>query len=138
MAIKNDERILALREQIEAKKKTLGKQPRFSPVTTCMLDVNGTRINLHTLNSIDKINHLLVYLNMWVMSAEDMDIDPKDIMLSDFPVTEWMDDLAERISLNQNVNIEFTGSLSQLARVLNPVIKKEQTRAGARLIGGAV
>lgn len=52
--------------------------------------------------------------------------------------TEWMDDLAERISLNQNVNIEFTGSLSQLARVLNPVIKKEQTRAGARLIGGAV
>lgn len=52
--------------------------------------------------------------------------------------TEWMDDLAERISLNQNVSIEFTGSLSQLARVLNPVIKKEQTRAGARLIGGAV
>lgn len=52
--------------------------------------------------------------------------------------TEWMDDLAERVSLNQNVNIEFTGSLSQLARVLNPVIKKEQTRAGARLIGGAV
>ena len=52
--------------------------------------------------------------------------------------TEWMDDLAERISLNQNVNIEFTGSLSQLARVLNPVIKKEQTRAGARLIGGAL
>lgn len=52
--------------------------------------------------------------------------------------TEWMDDLAERISLNQNVNIEFTGSLSQLARVLNPIIKKEQTRTGARLVGGAV
>ena len=52
--------------------------------------------------------------------------------------TEWMDELAERISLNQNINIEFTGSLSQLARVLNPVIKKEQTRAGVRLIGGAV
>ena len=52
--------------------------------------------------------------------------------------TEWMDDLAERLSLNQNVNIEFTGSLSQLARVLNPVIKKEQTRMGARLIGGAL
>lgn len=52
--------------------------------------------------------------------------------------TEWMDDLAERISLNQNVSIEFTGSLSQLARVLNPVIKKEQTRTGARLVGGAL
>lgn len=52
--------------------------------------------------------------------------------------TEWMDELADRISLNQNVNIEFTGSLSQLARVLNPVIKKEQTRTGARLVGGAL
>lgn len=96
MATKNDERIIALRAQIEEKKKTLGKQPRFSPTTTCMLDVNGTKINLHTLNSVDKINHLLVYLNMWVMSAEDMGVNPKDIMISDFPITEWMEDLRSK------------------------------------------
>ena len=52
--------------------------------------------------------------------------------------TEWMEDLAEMISQNQSFNINFEGNLSQLARVLNPAIKKEQRRTGARLIGGAV
>lgn len=52
--------------------------------------------------------------------------------------TEWMEDLAEMISQNQSININFEGNLSQLARVLNPAIKKEQRRTGARLIGGAV
>jgi len=52
--------------------------------------------------------------------------------------TEWMEDLAEMISQNQSININFEGNLSQLARVLNPAIKKEQRRTGARLIGGVV
>lgn len=52
--------------------------------------------------------------------------------------TEWMEDLAEMISQNQSISVNFEGNLSQLARVLNPAIKKEQRRTGARLIGGAV
>lgn len=138
MAIKNDERILALREQIEAKKKTLGKQPRFSPVTTCMLDVNGTRINLHTLNSVDKINHLLVYLNMWVMSAEDMGIDSKDIMLSDFPVTEWMDDLRSKkaVVVYQEEAKKLNALNAQLEKLLSDDKKTElEIDAIAELLG---
>ena len=37
-----------------------------------------------------------------------------------------------------NVNIEFTGSLAQLGRVLNPVITKEQKRIGKTLQTGGV
>lgn len=42
--------------------------------------------------------------------------------------TEWMDVLADRIG--QNVTIKFTGSLSELGRVLKPVIDTENARVG--------
>ena len=37
-----------------------------------------------------------------------------------------------------DVTIKFTGDLAQLARVLNPVIEKEQHRRGAKLVTGVV
>ena len=40
-----------------------------------------------------------------------------------------------RINGGQNVNIEFTGSLAQLGRVLQPVIKNESKRLGTVLVG---
>ena len=36
-----------------------------------------------------------------------------------------------------NINVSFEGNLSALGRVLYPVIKKEETRKGASLLGGA-
>lgn len=47
--------------------------------------------------------------------------------------TEWMDALADRIG-SQEVVIRFEGSLSQLAKVLNPVLKAEDTRIGRTLV----
>ena len=47
--------------------------------------------------------------------------------------TEWMDVLADKIG-SGNVTIKFDGSLSQLARVLNPVLDAESKRIGTRLI----
>jgi hypothetical protein len=47
--------------------------------------------------------------------------------------TAWMDALAERIG-SGNVTIKFDGSLSQLARVLNPVLIAENSRVGTRLV----
>lgn len=47
--------------------------------------------------------------------------------------TEWLDMLAERIG-NGNVTIKFDGSLSQLARVLNPVLDAEKSRIGTTLV----
>jgi len=40
-------------------------------------------------------------------------------------------------TVETNVSVEFTGSLAELGRILHPVIKKEETRRGMALIGGA-
>lgn len=109
MAVKNDERILELKKQIEEKKKELGKQPRFSPVTTCMFNHNGNRINIHTLTSIKDINAILVYFNMYVMSAEDMEINCEDIVFDGFTVTDWIEDLKSKKTV-----IEYTAKKEQL------------------------
>ena len=109
MAVKNDERILELKKQIEEKKKELGKQPRFSPVTTCMFNHNGNRINIHTLTSIKDINAILVYFNMYVMSAEDMEINCEDIVFDGFTVTDWIEDLKSK-----KIIIEYTAKKEQL------------------------
>lgn len=109
MATKNDERILELKKQIDEKKKELGKQPRFSPVTTCMFNHQGNRINIHALTSIKDINAMLVYFNMYVMSAEDMEINCEDIVFDGFSVTDWIEDLKSKKTV-----IEYTAKKEQL------------------------
>lgn len=49
--------------------------------------------------------------------------------------TEWIDELANRIG-NNDININFSGNLAQLIRMLNPEIKRENNRIGKNLIGG--
>jgi hypothetical protein len=109
MATKNDERILMLKKQIEEKKQELGKQPRFSPVTTCLLNYNGSRINLHTLTSVGDINPILVWLNTYVLSAKDLDINCEDIVFDGFCVTDWIDDL-----ISKKAVVEYSKKKEQL------------------------
>lgn len=106
---KNDDRILTLKKQIEDKKKELGKQPRFSPVTTCMLTYNGNRVNIHTLTSVKDINAMLVYFNIYVMSAENLGIDCEDINFDGFSVLEWIEDLSAKKSV-----VEYAAKKTQL------------------------
>lgn len=47
--------------------------------------------------------------------------------------TEWMDELASRLGSGTTV-IKFEGSLSQLARVLKPVLDNENSRIGTNLV----
>lgn len=106
---KNDDKILTLKKQIENKKKELGKQPRFSPVTTCMFTYNGNRVNIHTLASVKDINAMLVYFNVYAMSAENLGIDCKDVCFDGFSVLEWMEDLHAKKAV-----VEYTAKKTQL------------------------
>lgn len=138
MAIKNDERILSLREQIEAKKKALGKQPRFSPITTCIIDYNGERINLHTMNTVRDIDQFLVCLNMWVMSAENLGVNPADIMMSGFSIVDWMDDLRSKreVVVYQEEAKKLNALNKQLEKLLSEDKKTElEIDAIAELLG---
>lgn len=51
--------------------------------------------------------------------------------------TEWMDKIAEKINGGTTV-VKFSGSLSQLARILKPEIEKETIRTGNSLVSGGV
>ena len=110
MATKNDERILMLKEQIEEKKKELGKQPRFSPITTCVFDREGCRVNIHTLTSVQDINAMLVFFNTYVMSANDLDIDCNEVELCGFSVLDWMEDLKSKKAV-----VEYAAKKEQLS-----------------------
>lgn len=100
MAQKNDERILELKKQIADKKEKLGKEKRFAPVTTCILDLFGNKINLHTLLTVKEINKVLIELNMYSMSGGDLGIDEDEIVISGFKLSEWIQDVdAKRDSL---------------------------------------
>jgi hypothetical protein len=109
MAQKNDERILVLKKQIEDEKKELGKQPRFCPVTTCMFNYEGNRVNIHTLTSVKDINTMLVYFNIYAMSAENLGIDCTEVCLDGFSVSDWMEDLNAKKTV-----VEYNEKKSQL------------------------
>lgn len=107
---KNDDRILTLKKQIDEKKKELGKQPRFSPVTTCMFTYNGNRVNIHTLTSVKDINAMLVYFNIYAMSAENLGINCEDVCFDGFSVSDWMEDLNAKKAV-----VEYTAQKAQLS-----------------------
>lgn len=112
MATNNDNRILELKKQIDIKRTELGKQPRFIPLTTCLFERNGNRINLHALTSVKQVNELLVFFNLYVMSAKDLELDASEIELNGFPVTDWIMDLKSKKAI-----IEYTDKKEQLIKL---------------------
>ena len=112
MATKNDERIIELKKQIEEKKNELGKQPRFTPITTCLFDREGCRVNIHTLTSIKDINAMLVFFNTYVISAKDLEIDCAEVELGGFSVLDWMADLQSKKAV-----VEYAKKKEQLTQL---------------------
>lgn len=112
MAAKNDERIIELKKQIEEKKEALGKQPRFSPVTTCLFNRDGHRVNIHALTSVKDINMMLVLFNTYAMSAKDLNINCAEVELDGFSILDWMEDLKSKKAV-----IEYTEKKEQLTKL---------------------
>lgn len=71
---KNDDRILELKKQIDAKKKSISeKKIRFIPETNCVLNMDGTTINLNVCSD-DALLLLLIRLNSYLMSSKDLNM----------------------------------------------------------------
>lgn len=96
MAAKNDDRILELKKQIDEKKKLLAeKKVRFSPETNCILDLDGNKYNLNVCGD-DVLTMLMIKLNMYVMSADDLDIPVPEI--SGYSVEMWILDIKNKLA----------------------------------------
>lgn len=92
--MKNDEKILELKKQIEKKKELLKKSKRFSPVTNCIIELDGQKQNIQAMNVNDLI-FLTTKLNSYYVSAMDLELELK---LSGYDVKEWIDDILAKIA----------------------------------------
>ncbi|MNW54908.1 hypothetical protein D3C74_325330 [compost metagenome] len=104
MANQNDQKILKLKEQIEEKKKLVGKSKKFSPVTNCSIELDGVRHNLQVLTK-EQLIQMLVKLNAYAASAKDLGyIDEYNI--SGYNVAEWIEDLKAKLDFINRRNEE--------------------------------
>ena len=97
MTVKNDEKILELKQLIEQAKKKYSEQKRFNPETCCIFELDGKRVNLNTIGVIDRLNELLIYFNTFRLSAIDLGLSPDIYKVNNFSVTQWMNDINQRI-----------------------------------------
>ena len=95
---KNDQIIIKTQREIAAKKATLKSAERFVPVTNASLSINGQRYNLHTMNNESDIIALLVALNTYKLSADNLGFGDK-FKIDGFTVDEWMGDLQIKLTI---------------------------------------
>lgn len=96
--MKNDEKILELKSQIDIKKETLKKQiKKFSPMTNCIIDFEGVKNNLQVLNK-EQLVILLVKLNSYLMSAKNLELTDI-IMMSGYSINEWIVDIKNKLEV---------------------------------------
>ena len=97
MSNSNDQRILTLKKQIEAKKKKLGETSKFSPVTHCLLILDDKTLNIQVLNR-DELIALLVKLNSYLLSAKDLGVLSMYV-INGYPLEDWIKDVQSRFNM---------------------------------------
>lgn len=95
METKNDERVLQLKQVIDKKKTELKVSKKFTPLTNCVLDLEGQKYNLNVLQ-FDDLQLLLVRMNMYLMSAKDLKIN---LEISGYNIAEWIADIKCKIEI---------------------------------------
>ena len=94
---KNDDRILVLKKQIEAKKKDLSERKiRFSPETNCVLELDGNKYNLNVLDE-GTLMFLILKLNLYNMSADNLKMP--HTMLSGYSIDLWISDIKSKLAV---------------------------------------
>lgn len=94
MGTKNDEMILSLKAEIEAKKKSLSTEIKFLPVTNCNLELDGVRYNIHTLN---KDSLLLLITKLSAMKTALQNVLPDEtLIIGGYSAEQWLKDLVQK------------------------------------------
>lgn len=91
----NDTRILELKKSIEEKCSAIDGERKFTPATTCIIQIGLAKINLHTL-SIDELE--FVYAALRAVQAQQR----VSLRLCGFKLDEWIGDVDGLITKKQN------------------------------------
>jgi len=121
----NDEKVLALKKLVDEKKEKLAsrKSLRQKSLTTCTLDLDGTRHNFNVLNT-KQLNGILVRLHALVLAAEDLDVEIDVVELSGFPLSHWITDLKGKI--NEMSIREEEAELRKAEAALDKLLSKDK------------
>ena len=115
---KNDDRILELKKQIDAKKKSISERKiRFSPETNCVLNMDGMTININVCSD-DVLLLLLIRLNSYLMSAVDLGMN--DFEISGYSVTAWINDIKSKLDVSGLMKEEY--DLKRMESRLNKLL----------------
>lgn len=93
----NDEKIIKLKAQIEDKRKQLDKITKFTPITNCSVEIDGTRLNIQVL-SREQLIMLMIKLNSYKMSAEQLEM-LGDCNISGYNVSDWISDIKSKLEI---------------------------------------
>lgn len=94
---KNDKRVLELKVKIAEKRATLeANKTRFAPITTCSLELEGTRHNLNVLGA-SELMLLACKVQSLKTSADTLGFDA--VIISGFPLDDWLVDIQSRLQV---------------------------------------
>lgn len=91
----HDAKIIELKKQIEEKKEKLKDVKRFSPITKCIINLEGKAQNLNVLKK-EELILLLVKLNVFKKSADELGYP---LTIDGYLVQEWMEDIQSKLKL---------------------------------------
>lgn len=106
----NDKSIIALKADIENKRKNVGTKPIFSPKTKCMFTFNGVNYNINVLKQ-SELEVLHVQLNNLVESAKEFNYD---LYIDSCLVTDLIDDVVSKLSV-----IKYNNGIKKFEQIEN-------------------
>lgn len=95
VATQNDALIMVLKDKIEKKKKKLGSKVKFEPKTTCIIELFGEKINIHTLR-IGSIEPYLLMLKSMVDACDYSPVSSTSCIMSGFTLEDWYNDFVSK------------------------------------------
>lgn len=122
MANNNDLKVLELKKQIEKKREFMGEYKKFTPKTTCILELDGIKFNIHTLLK-DQVIHLLVKLCGYRDVANKLSLE-EEYFLCGFNINDWIDDInGKLIDINYKNDMK---KLSTMEQKLDKLLSNEK------------
>ena len=94
IAMKNDERVLLLKKQIDEKRNGLAAQ-KFSPKTNCIIDLDGQKYNINVLQ-VNELELLLVKLSVYSEFAKNLGFE---LTISGYAINEWITDINQKLAV---------------------------------------
>lgn len=98
--VQNDNKIVQLKKVVAQKRKELGDEPKFRPITTCQFKIDLTfNTNIHTLTNVQSLNNALMYLGLYEIAAEKSGLSADDVQINGFSISDWRRDIESKKSL---------------------------------------